>query len=145
MTEIFKNPYTAPVHTSVTRERYHDGYRLTSLAFPLWGCIGLSGVLLGVLGGPLGMIVGGVLAFGSATVIVPVAIVALALTVGTRMTRVGLIAVGGSCGALSGITSTLVIFASANGGLVFAGIAAIMGGLGGMLPAMLTRRSSAAA
>ena len=141
MTQTVTNPYTAPVHALRESDRVHGEYRLTSLGFPLWVCIGLSGALMGVIAGPIGIIVGGVLAFGSAAVIVPVAIVALALTCGTTMTRAALVAVGGSCGALSGITSTLILFGAANGGLVFAAIAAVIGGLGGMMAAMFTGRS----
>ena len=143
MTQTVRNPYTAPIPHSVTAAHDRRGHRLTSLGFPLWVCIGLSGALLGMIAGPFGMMVGGVLAFGSAAVIVPLLILVVGMTYGTTMTRGGLIAVGGGCGALSGITSTLVLFGAAGGGLVFAAIAAGIGGLGGMLAASFTDRSSA--
>ena len=99
-----------------------------------WIFIGLAGAVFGMIGGPIGIMVGGIIAFTVGLVVTLCVFGIAAAALGNRGMYRHQIWVNGLCGAVTGASSTAVLFQSPEAG-IFVLAAACVGAAGGVIPA----------
>ena len=129
------NPYQVPVTSNVavsdsasTRQKG----RLQPIAcwFRCWIGISASGMVFGVIGGPFGVIIGGLLASAVSLCMTVLLFLPSVLLAGDRLSRTHVLCLGAFCGAASGTLSMCFL---TSGFTMFALVPGAIGAMGGAI------------